>query len=89
MSYVSSLNLLEHLGVMSLEELPECSSMSAKLKEFLNADRKKIKKAMFEILTLLIFLEPDFSLTYKTKISQLLEAELNFLPNTSPLAFGM
>ena len=39
--YKPSLNLLEHLGVMSLEELPEYSSMSAKLKEFLNAEKKK------------------------------------------------
>ena len=37
--YKPSLNLLEHLGVISLEELPEYSSVSVKLKEFLNAEK--------------------------------------------------
>jgi len=31
---------LEHLGVKSLEELPDFASVSAKLKDFLNADKK-------------------------------------------------
>lgn len=39
--YKSSLSLLEHLGVKSLEELPDYASVSAKLKEFLNAEKKK------------------------------------------------
>jgi len=38
--YKPSLSLLEHLGVKSLEELPDSVSVSAKLKDFLNADKK-------------------------------------------------
>ena len=38
--YKPSLNLLEYLGVKSLEELPDYSSVSAKLKEFLSAEKK-------------------------------------------------
>ncbi|KKT19621.1 MAG: Segregation and condensation protein B [Parcubacteria group bacterium GW2011_GWB1_43_8] len=37
--YKPSLNLLEHLGVKSLEELPDFASVSAKLKDFLNAEK--------------------------------------------------
>ena len=37
--YKPSLSLLEHLGVKSLEELPDYASVSAKLKEFLNAEK--------------------------------------------------
>ena len=39
--YKSSLSLLEHLGVKSLEELPDFASVSAKLKDFLNVDKKE------------------------------------------------
>ena len=42
--YKPSLNLLEHLGVISLEELSEFTSLSAKLKEFLST--KKQNKEM-------------------------------------------
>ena len=38
--YKPSLSLLEHLGVKSLEELPDFASVSVKLKDFLNADKK-------------------------------------------------
>lgn len=38
--YKPSLNLLEHLGVKSLEELPEFTSLSAKLEEFLSAEKQ-------------------------------------------------
>ena len=38
--YKPSVNLLEHLGVKSLEELPDYVFVSAKLKEFLNAEKK-------------------------------------------------
>ena len=38
--YKPSLSLLEHLGVKSLEELPEYSSVSAKLKEFLSVEKE-------------------------------------------------
>ena len=38
--YKPSLSLLEHLGVKSLKELPDSVSVSAKLKDFLNADKK-------------------------------------------------
>lgn len=38
--YKPSLGLLEHLGVKSLEELPEFTSLSAKLKEFLSAEKQ-------------------------------------------------
>ena len=37
--YKPSLSLLEHLGVKSLEELPDYTSVSAKLKEFLSAEK--------------------------------------------------
>jgi segregation and condensation protein B len=37
--YKPSLNLLEHLGIKSLEELPDYASVSAKLKEFLNVEK--------------------------------------------------
>ena len=43
-AYKPSLSLLEHLSVKSLEELPDYASISAKLKEFLNTDKKKNKK---------------------------------------------
>ena len=39
-AYKPSLSLLEHLGVKSSEELPDYASISAKLKEFLNAEKK-------------------------------------------------
>ena len=42
--YKPSLSLLEHLGVKSLEELPDFVSISAKLKEFLNAENGENKK---------------------------------------------
>ena len=37
--YKPSLSLLEHLGVKSLEELPDFVSISAKLKEFLSSEK--------------------------------------------------
>lgn len=37
--YRASLSLLEHLGVKSLGELPDYASVSAKLKEFLSAEK--------------------------------------------------
>lgn len=40
--YKPSLSLLEYLGVKSLEELPDYASVSAKLKEFLTAEKKEI-----------------------------------------------
>lgn len=40
-AYKSSFSLLEHLGVKSLEELPDYISVSAKLKEFLSAEKKE------------------------------------------------
>lgn len=39
--YKPSLSLLEHLGVKSLGELPDYSSVSAKLKEFLAMEKKE------------------------------------------------
>ena len=39
-AYKPSLSLLEHLGVKSSEELPDYASISAKLKEFLNAEKE-------------------------------------------------
>lgn len=38
--YKPSLSLLEHLGAKSLEELPDYASVSSKLKEFLNKEKK-------------------------------------------------
>lgn len=38
-AYKPSLSLLEHLGVKYLEELPDYASVSAKLKEFLSAEK--------------------------------------------------
>ena len=42
--YKPSLSLLEHLGAKSPEELPDYASVSAKLKEFLNAEKKRENK---------------------------------------------
>lgn len=39
-AYKPSLSLLEHFGVKSLEELPDYASVSTKLKEFLNTEKK-------------------------------------------------
>lgn len=43
--YKPSFSLLEYLGVKSLEELPDFPSVSAKLKEFLNTDKKEMGDA--------------------------------------------
>ena len=40
--YKPSLSLLENLGIKSLEELPDFSSVSEKLEEFLKTDTVKI-----------------------------------------------
>ena len=56
-AYKPSLSLLEHLGIKSLEELPDYASVSEKLKEFLNTDKKKNKKGVaFKIQTLPLYL---------------------------------
>jgi len=41
--YKPSLSLLEHLGVKSLEEVPDFVSVSAKLKDFFSAEKKEKK----------------------------------------------
>lgn len=43
-AYKPSLSLLEYLGIKSLEDLPDFPSMSAKLKEFLSAEKKEKKE---------------------------------------------
>ena len=43
-AYKPSLSLLEHLGAKSPEELPDYASVSAKLKEFLNAEKADKKE---------------------------------------------